>query len=197
VRLRFTTVALMSFVLCVLAVPVTFAQGQPPEPRKNYQLLRVFPDRFTCEYPAKDWDVVPGGASSLVTVSQKKREATIVIEYQPMQLELAANEIDDNFAKLEAEPISARQSGVSGLSAKIQDINGHRAIVLEYTRRGATGPEHVRQYSLPIGKHLYRVIGSAPVSNFERYAAAFDVAAASFLVSGAPAPAPAAAAPKR
>jgi hypothetical protein len=179
----------------VLSAPAVYAQGQPAAPRKNYQLLRVFPDRFTCEYPAKDWDVVPGGASSLVTVSQKKREATIVIEYQPMQLELQPSEIDDNFAKLEAEPIGSRQSGVNGLTAKIQDINGHRAIVLEYTRRGALGPEHVRQYSLPIGKHLYRVIGSAPVANFERYAAAFEVAALSFTVSGALAPA--AAAPKK
>jgi hypothetical protein len=169
------------------------AQGQAP--RKGYQVLRVFPERFTCEYPAKDWDIVAGGASSLVAVQQKKGEATIVVEYQPMQIELAPSEIDDNFAKLEVEPISARQSGVTQLTSKILDINGHRAIVIEYSRKGAMGPEHVRQYSLPIGKNLYRVIGSAPTGNFERYAPTFDVAAQSFVVAGAPA-APAAA-PKR
>ncbi len=184
----------MSFVTSVALVSVQAqARAQAPSaPRKGYQLLRAFPDRFTCEYPAKDWDVVPGGASSLVTISQKKREATIVVEYQPMQLELASNEIDDNFAKLEAEPISSRQSNVSGLTARISDVNGHRAVVIEYSRRGAMGPEHVRQYSLPIGKHLYRVIGSTPMAMFERYAPTFEVAAESFAIGGATAAAPAA-----
>jgi hypothetical protein len=187
-------VAVLALMMSVASAPEMRAQGQTA-PRKGYQVLRVFPERFTCEYPAKDWDIVAGGASSLVTVSQKKREATIVIEYQPMQLELAPSEIDDTFAKLEAEPIGVRQSGVTGLSTRILDVNGHRAIVIEYSRRGATGPEHVRQYSLPIGKHLYRVIGSAPNGNFERYAPTFEVAALSFAVAGAPAAAPAA--PKR
>jgi hypothetical protein len=182
----------MSLMMSVIGLPL-LAQGQPAAPRKGYQLLRVFPERFTCEYPAKDWDIVAGGAASLVVVTQKKHEATIVVEYQPMPIELAPSEIDDNFAKLEVEPISARQSGVSGLTSKILDVNGHRAIVIEYSRQGATGPEHVRQYSMPIGKHLYRVIGSAPNGNFERYAPTFEVAASSFVVSGAPAPA----APKR
>jgi hypothetical protein len=190
---------LIFIAILALGVSATaaYAQAQPVGPRKGYQVLRAFPDRFTCEYPAKDWDVVPGGAASIVALSQKKREATIVVEYQPMQLELAPSEIDDNFAKLEVEPISTRQSGVSGMTAKIQDINGHKAIVIEYTRRGATGPEHVRQYSLPMGKHLYRVIGSAPTSQFERYAPAFEVAASSFAIAGAPAPAPAAQAPPK
>jgi hypothetical protein len=186
---RYINIALLALLVSASAA---YAQAQPAAPRKGYQLLRVFPDRFTCEYPAKDWDVVPGGAVSLVSLSQKKHEATIVVEYQPMQLELAPSEIDDNFAKLEVEPISARQTGVAGMSAKIQDINGHKAIVIEYNRRGATGPEHVRQYSLPMGKHLYRVIGSAPTAMFERYAPAFEVAASSFAIVGA---APAAAAP--
>jgi hypothetical protein len=186
---RVVTIGLLLLMMSASGLPL-FAQGQPPAPRKGYQLLRVFPERFSCEYPAKDWDIVAGGASSLVAVTQKKHEATIVVEYQPMQLELAPSEIDDTFAKLEVEPITARQSGVSGLSSKILDVNGHRTIVIEYSRLGATGPEHVRQYSMPIGKHLYRVIGSAPNANFEKYAPTFEVAASSFVVSGAPAAAP-------
>ncbi len=186
----------MSLVTSVAMVSV---QAQAPNgPRKGYQLLRAFPDRFTCEYPAKDWDILAGGGSSLVTLAQKKHEAAIVVEYQPMQLELAPSEIDDNFAKLEAEPIATRQSEVSGLTARILDVNSHRAVVIEYSRRGATGPEHVRQYSLPIGKHLYRVIASAPTAMFERYAPTFEVVASSFVVTGVPPAAPAPpATPKR
>lgn len=187
---RVVTLGVLTLVVSVAMAGVSFAQGPQAGPRKGYQVLRVFPERFTCEYPAKDWDIVSGGASSLVAVTQKKHEATIVVEYQPMQIELAPSEIDENFAKLEVEPISGRQSGVSQLSSKIQDVNGHRAIVIEYSRTGAMGPEHVRQYSLPIGKHLYRVIGSAPTGNFEKYAPTFDVAAQSFVVAGAPAAAP-------
>jgi hypothetical protein len=183
-------------VLSLLAsAAISAAQAPAASPRKGYQLLRAFSDRFTCEYPAKDWDIVSGGASSLLAVTQKKHEATIVIEYQPMQIELAPSEIDDNFAKLELEPITAKQTEVSGLASKILDVNGHRTIVIDYSRRGATGPEHVRQYSMPIGKHLYRVIGSAPTAMFEKYAPTFEVAASSFVVAGAPAADPAA--PKR
>lgn len=183
-------------MLFVTGVGLLSGQAQvraqaPNGPRKGYQLLRAFPDRFTCEYPAKDWDVVAGGASSVVTLTQKKHEAAIVVEYQPMQLELASSEIDDNFAKLEAEPIAARQTEVSGLTARILDVNSHRAVVIEYSRRGAMGPEHVRQYSLPIGKHLYRLIASAPTALFERYAPTFEVVASSFAVGGASAAAPA------
>jgi len=187
---RVVTIGVALVVLGLAGISLR-AQAPQAQPRKGYQLLRVLPERFSCEYPAKDWDIVSGGASSLVIVTQKKHEATIVIEYQPMQLELAASEIDDNFAKLEVEPITARQSGVSGLSSKILDVGGHRAIVIEYSRMGAMGQEHVRQYSMPIGKHLYRIVGSAPTANFEKYAPTFEVAAASFVISGAPAaPAP-------
>jgi hypothetical protein len=180
VRKRFVCVL---FLLLVVSTP--FAHAQTQQPRKGYQLLNVFPGRFSCEYPSKDWDVVSGGASALVTLVQKKHEATVVIEYQPMPIELAPNEIDDNFAKLEAEPIVARQTEVSGMTTKILDINGHRAVVIEFSRRGVAGSEHVRLYSLPIGKQLYRVIGSAPNGMFERYAPTFDVVASSFMVGGA------------
>jgi hypothetical protein len=178
-------VVTIGMVVLLGGAAMVSAQAPQAGPRKGYQLLQVFADRFTCEYPAKDWDIVAGGASSLVAMTQKKHEATIVVEYQPMQIELAPTEIDDNFAKLEVEPISARQSGVTGLSSKIQDVNGHRTIVIDYARRGATGPEHVRQYSMPIGKNLYRVIGSAPTANFEKYASTFEVAAVSFQVRAA------------
>ncbi len=193
------TVALL-IVLGLMAMPLALVHAQAqPAARKGYQFLNVFPGRFTCEYPSKDWDVVAGGAASLVTLSQKKREATVVIEYQPLQLELAANEIDDNFAKLEADPIIARQSDVSSMTTRILDISGHRAIVIEYSRRGVTGSEHVRQYSLPMGKQLYRVIGSAPNAMFDRYALTFEVVASSFALAGAAGAAPAATtmAPKR
>ncbi len=195
------SVALL-FVLGLMVMPLALARVQAhgqPAARKGYQFLNVFPGRFTCEYPSKDWDVAAGGAASLVTLSQKKREATVVIEYQPLQIELAPNEIDDNFAKLEADPIIARQSDVSGMTTRILDISGHRAIVIEYSRRGVTGSEHVLQYSLPIGKQLYRVIGSAPNAMFDRYAPTFEVVASSFALASAAGAAPAATmmAPKR
>lgn len=189
--------AVYTGVLALMMSVALAAQGPQAALPKGYQLLKAFQDRFTCAYPAKDWEVVPGGAAALVTLTHKKHEATIVVEYQPMQIELAPSEIDDNFAKLEVEPIGARQTEVSGLNSKILDVNGHRAIVIEYSRRGASGPEHVRQYSLPIGKNLYRLIGSAPNQSFEKYAPTFEVAAQSFVVTGAPAAAAAPAPPKK
>jgi hypothetical protein len=169
-------------------------------PRKGYQFFITYRDRFTFEYPSKDWELVSGGASSLLTLTQKKREATVVVEYQPLHLELAANEIDDNFAKLESEPITTRQPDVNGVGMRLLDVGSSRIVVVDFSRRGVTGMERVRQYSLPVGKHLYRLVCSAPVGAFSKYEPVFTTIVETFRVAGAPAPSAAAApaaAPKK
>jgi hypothetical protein len=153
-------------------------------PRKGLQVYRTFSDRFTFEIPAKDWEPIPGGASSLVTLTQKKREATVVVEYQPLHLELEASEIDDNFAKLEAEPISARQSDVNGVGMRLMDVGSQRVVVVDFSRKGVNGPERVRQYSLPVGKHLYRLVCSAPTAQFAKYEPVFVAMVETFKVAG-------------
>jgi hypothetical protein len=153
--------------------------------RRGYQFLKAFPDRFTFEYPSRDWDLVAGGTSSLLTISHKDQQAAVVVEYQPLRLELSPNEIDDHFASLEVEPVTTRQAGVSGVAIKLIDIGATRVVVVDFNRRGPAGLEHARQYSMPIGRHLYRLVCSAPSQYFARHEPVFTTIVETFRVTAA------------
>jgi PsbP len=181
--LRFPSLALIAIAVAVVSVASLDAQA----PRKGFTVFRAFQDRFTFEYPYKDWETVPGGTSSLVALAQKKREAAVVVEYQPLRLELAPNEIDQDFAKLEAEPVTSRQPNAADVTVKLIDVGSTRVIVVEYTRKGIAGAERVRQYSLPLGKQLYRLVCSAPAALFAKHEPTFAAMVESFKVAAAPA----------
>jgi hypothetical protein len=181
VRRRF---AILMMALLPLASAMLDAQAKPAAGvRKGYQLFRGYPDRFTFEYPIKDWEQIAGGTSSVLTLTQKKREAAVVIEYQPLRLELAPNEIDEEFAKLELEPVTTRQPGATSTGLKLVEMGANKVIVIEYSRKGLAGPETVRQYSLALGKHLYRIVCSAPTASFGKHDAVFTAIVESFKLA--------------
>jgi hypothetical protein len=153
--------------------------------RKGYQLFRGYPDRFTFEYPTKEWDQVAGGTSSVLALTQKKREATVVIEYQPLRLALEPSEIDEEFAKLELEPVTTRQPGAANTGLKLVEMGPYKVIVIEYSRKGLQGAETVRQYSIASGKHLYRIVCSAPTASFGKHEPVFSAIVETFKVAGA------------
>ena len=90
VRQRLVASAAAGLALAAPFASVTLdAQAKPAASvRKGYQPFRGYPDRFTFEYPTKDWEQIAGGTSSVLTLAQKKREAAVIIEYQPLRLEL-------------------------------------------------------------------------------------------------------------
>jgi hypothetical protein len=178
---RFQSLALFA----VAAVVVSVASLEAQAPRKGFRVFRAFQDQFTFEYPLKDWDPMPGGTSSLVAMAQRKREAAVVVEYQPLRLELAPSEIDQDFAKLEAEPVTTRQPSATDVTVKLIDVGSTRVIVVEYTRKGLAGAERVRQYSLPMGKQLYRLVCSAPAALFAKHEPTFAAMVETFKVGAA------------
>jgi hypothetical protein len=186
-RLAILMVALAPFAPFAMLASVTLeAQAKPAAGvRKGYQLFRGYPDRFTFEYPTKDWEQVAGGTSSVMSLTQKKREAAVVIEYQPLRLELAPNEIDEEFAKLELEPINQRQPGATNTGLKLVEIGANKVIVIEYSRKGLMGAETVRQYSFALGKHLYRIVCSAPTASFGKHEPVFTAIVESFKLAAA------------
>ena len=106
-----------------------------------------------------------------------------MIEYLPLQLELAPSEIDDGFAQLETEPVVSRQVSVNGVGTRVMELEGRRAVVVDFSRQGVAGGERVRQYSLPFGKHLYRLVCSAPAGLFAKYERTFAAMAGSFALA--------------
>lgn len=187
VRRRLAAIAAAALMVALSApfASVTLdAQAKPAAGvRKGYQPFRGYPDRFTFEYPAKDWEQIAGGTSSVMTLAQKKREAAVVIEYQPLRLELAPNEIDEEFAKLELEPVTQRQPGATNTGLKLVEMGANKVIVIEYSRKGLTGPETVRQYSLALGKHLYRIVCSAPAASFGKHEPVFAAIVETFKLA--------------
>ena len=176
--------AILMVVLAPFATVTLGAQAKPAAGvRKGYQPFRGYPDRFTFEYPTKDWEQIAGGTSSVMTLAQKKREAAVVIEYQPLRLELAPNEIDEEFAKLELEPVTQRQPGATNTRLKLVEMGANKVIVIEYSRKGLMGAETVRQYSLALGKHLYRIVCSAPTASFGKHEPVFAAIVESFKLA--------------
>jgi hypothetical protein len=155
---------------------------------KDFQLFRDPAGRFSLDFP-KDWQVNAGVGDLLVTFAQKKNEAALVIERFHLNLAPTADKIDDLFAQIEEDTLKERQPQASDVSHKIVDGNGRRFIVIDYTRPGLTRPvERARQYSLPFGQDLYRLICSAAPNQFAKYDPLFAHASDSFTAPAADVP---------
>ncbi len=137
---------------------------------KDFQLFRDPASRFSLEFP-KDWQVNAGVGDVLVTFAQKKNEAALVVERFHLNLAPTAEKIDELFAQIEEDTLKERQPQAIAVSHRIADGNGRRFIVIDYTRPGLTRPlERARQYSVPIGQDLYRLICSAAPAQFAKHA---------------------------
>jgi hypothetical protein len=141
--------------------------------------------RIKFEYPKKDWQIVPGGSSVIVSLAQKKGEAAVVVEQTRLNQALAPDDITDLFGQLESDTVKEHQPSATDLRAKVVDASGRRFIIVDYARKGVAGPERVRQYSFPVGADLYRLTCSAATAQFPRYESVFAHLAATFSVTGA------------
>jgi hypothetical protein len=157
---------------------------------KDFQLFRDPAGRFSLEFP-KDWQVNAGVGDVLVTFAQKKNEAALVIERFHLNLAPTADQIDDLFAQIEEDTLKERQPQASAVAHKIAGGNGRRFVVIDYTRPGLTKPvERARQYSLPIGQDLYRLVCSAAPNQFAKYEPLFAHVSESFTAPAAGPPIP-------
>jgi hypothetical protein len=128
--------------------------------------------------------MVPGATSPIVSLMQRKREATIVVEQTKLHQPLALDDITDLFGQLEADSIKERQPLASDVQSKLVEAGGRRFVIVNYGRQGVAGAERVRQYSIPAGGDLFRLTCVAAASQFPRYEPVFAHVAASFTVIG-------------
>ena len=120
----------------------------------------------------------------VVSLTQRKREASIVIEMTKLHQPLANEDITDLFSQLEIDSVKARHPLATDVQAKLVEAGGRRLAILTYGRNGMEGPERVRQYSIPYGADLYRVTCFAAAAQFARYEPVFAHVAATFAVTG-------------
>ena len=138
---------------------------------------------YTVEYPKKDWLVLPGGGASLVTLAQKKGEAAVVLERSRLNQALEPSEITDLFAQLEADHVKETQPRSADVRSRVIDAGPRRLAAVQYNRQGQGGPETVRQYSIPVGRTLYRLICISTAARLAKYEALFAHIAASFAAA--------------
>ncbi len=183
--------AFLAAALCALASS-PFAAQAPAAPSaaefSRAPKLEVQPfagpnGRIKFEYPKKDWQIVPGGSSVIVSLAQKKGEAAVVVEQTRLNQRLEPDDITDLFAQLEGETVKEHQPSAGDLRAKIVEAAGRRFVILDYGRKGVAGPERVRQYSVPVGVDLFRLTCSAPTAQFARYEPVFAHIAATFSIA--------------
>lgn len=126
--------------------------------------------------------MVPGGSSVVVSLTQRKGEAAVVVEESRLNQALAPDDITNLFGQLEADVVKEQQPSATDVQGKVVQAGGRRFVILTYGRKGVSGPERVRQYSIPSGVALFRLTCSAGVAQFPRYEPVFAHIAASFTI---------------
>ncbi len=149
-------------------------------PRLSVQSLQAPDGRFTLQYPKKDWLAVPGGGGVLLTLTERRVEATVAVEDKALNQPLAPDDITDLFAQLEIDAIKERQPKATDFQSRLLEAEGRKIVIVQFTRPGLKGPERVRQFSIPAGPHLYRVVCSSSPAQFAKYEPVFAHIAASF-----------------
>jgi hypothetical protein len=160
-------------------------------PKVQFTQLRVAGGQATLEYPRRDWDAAAPLGTTVAIAVEKDGRAWITLERTQMQTALAPEEVTDLFAQLESDRIKAADPEAAASATRLFAVNGRRFTGVQFTHRGAKGPEVVRLYSFPVGNELYRLTVGAEAGQFTKFEPIFAHVASTFTVT-APAAAPAA-----
>jgi len=167
--------------------------------RPDYETFTDRQHRFAVEYPREwMWEVIAGSGEPMFIARQPKREAAVAVERIRLKQALAGDEITDVFEQVEMNILRENQPQSAEVKATIiSTASGRRLLVINYTRPGGAPNQHVRQYSYPVGKDLYRVTCMAPdASSFRKYESVFETMAQSLKPAAELGPAPGAASPR-
>ena len=134
---------------------------------------------FALEYPSS-WQTTTGRGDLVVTFTAPRREAVVTIERLRMSIPLTPGDITEAFADIERDLLKERQPGVSDVRARLEDRRGQPMVIADYSRSGVRGQERVRQYSLPAGQTVFRLVCVSSDPQFEQYASAFARVADTF-----------------
>ena len=149
-------------------------------PKLDVQLFLGPLNRIRFEFPKKDWQLVSGGAVVIVSLAQRTGQAAVVVEHTKLNTALAPEDITDLFAQIEADTVREQQPAAADVQARLIAIDQRRLVITTYSRLGVAGPERVRQYSIPVGSDVYRLICSAATPQFADYEPVFAHVAATF-----------------
>jgi hypothetical protein len=184
---------------CALLVAGTLVQAQAPAAGAKPQagpdpwLVRTTKVQFLTQrapdapvqidLPKKDWMVLPSSGTVLLTAASKKGDAVVVVDRSALRQALEPSDITDLFAQIEIDAIKERDPKATDFQSKTIDSGDRRLVAIQYTRPGVLGSERVRQYSMPMGRQLYRVTCISAAGEFGKLDQVFSHMAASFSVA--------------
>jgi hypothetical protein len=150
--------------------------------------LQVQPQRaadapIQLDLPKRDWMVLPSSGSLVLALASRKGDAVVLVERSALRQALEAEDITDLFAQIEVEAIKERHPKATDVQSKVLDLGDRRLVAVQYTRPGVLGSERVRQYSVPVGRQLYRVTCISSAAQFAVYDPVFSHIGASFTVT--------------
>jgi glucose/arabinose dehydrogenase len=187
------TIGLVVALLLVTAVagasPARQAAPSKPDPwlvkttKLQFQPQKAADASVQLDLPKKDWMVLPSSGSVLLVIASRKGDAVVLVERSSLQQPLQAADITDLFAQIETDDIKERQPKSADFQSKVLDSGDRRLVAVQYTRPGVLGAEKVRQYSIPVGKQLYRVTCISRAAQFAAYDPVFAHVAASFTTT--------------
>jgi hypothetical protein len=151
--------------------------------------LQVHPQRsadapLQVELPTKDWMVLPSSGALVLAAATRKGDAVVLIERSTLRQALDPADITELFAQIETDAIKERQPKATDFQSKVLDAGARKLVAVQYSRPGVLGNERVRQYSVPVGTDLYRVICISSAARFAVYDPVFSHVAASLTITG-------------
>ena len=119
---------------------------------------------FNVDLP-KDWDLVRGFGTTLLTATDKPRNnqptGAIVIEHTALAAPLGPADVNAFLAGLELKLAMQRDPSGRNFEQEAKEVDKQRFVFIQYARDGF-GPERVAVYSFPTGNVIYRLICIAP-----------------------------------
>jgi len=184
------TIAGVAALSLLVALPAPTSAGQAAATKTDPWLAKTAKLQFQpqqapeapvqLDLPKKDWSVLPSSGSVLLIIASKRGDAIVLVERTSLLQPLEPADITDLFAQIETDAIKERAPKASEFQSKVLDSGERRMVAVQYSRPGVLGAERVRQYSMPVGKQLYRVTCISSAARFAAYDPVFAHIAASF-----------------
>ncbi len=175
-------------LVIMLAAGAARAQTDPwylRAPKLQVQKLQAPSGEWALEYP-RNWIASLGGGATLAILLPKNAEVSVAVERVRMNVALSAKDVGADFLDAEVELIKQEQRGAVAFAQKLLAAGDGRVFAVQYDRPGLNGLDRIRQYSVPVGGHIYRLQCAAPAAAFAKYEASFAHVAATLTVKEQP-----------
>jgi hypothetical protein len=157
-------------VLVILLLPTALEARQRNRPFKSAELTLEYPD---------NWVQQTNIGTVLVLVSTTRADAAVAIVRERLNQPLDASEMTETFVNIQADVLKEEHADATGLTAVLVTHPTLGPVVqADFTAPGndsrRPGPDRIRQYALPRGQFLYRIVFRVRAIDFAKQELVFN-----------------------